>query len=366
MPRWNNNLENNAKEVMGKIIKNLNPLLYQKLLKEILDSNITNNKKVIEQFLRDQLGLTKILSTHSKKYWILRGWTEEESYVKSKEYRRVNRKSVYSRDFWLEKINPITGVCYTEIEADFERNSRRPIRKEYWIKQGYTENEAFELAKVFKEKNNKKGAEQSSRSTIRKVSSRRCVDYYTTRGYSVEAAKEIISKSQKYFSKEICIQKYGEIEGIQIWKNRQTTWQNKLNAKSNEEKARINRLKLSKGISVSKAEKIIVEQLLKLGVSVNTQFTLFEEDKKQFVYDIMYNNKIIEYHGDFWHSNPSIYPAKYLNPRTKLLAEDKWRLDEIKIRFAKSKGYEVLIVWESDFKKDKEKVINQCIKFLTE
>lgn len=366
MPRWSKSLENNTKEVMDKVIKNLTPDLYHQLLIEILDSNIDNNKKLIEKFLRSKLNLTSTLAKHTNGYWLARGWTVSESYVKSKENKQKNCKSVYSKEYWLEKINTSTNTYYTPEEADFERNSRRPIRKEYWLKKGYDEISAVRLAKETKEKNNKLGSTNAAITSIRKVSSKRCVEYYTARGISSEEAIVLRSQSQKHFSKEICVEKYGELVGTKIWQDRQDAWQETLNAKSVEEKARINQLKLSKGINVSKVEKLIVEQLSSIGFIVSTQFTLFQKNKKQFVYDIMCNNKIIEYHGDFWHSNPKIYSEDYLNPRTKLLAKNKWEKDLEKIKFAESQGYKVLVIWESDFKQNKDKVIQQCIQFLTQ
>lgn len=39
-------------------------------------------------------------------------------------------------------------------------------------------------------------------------------------------------------------------------------------------------------------------------------------------------------------------------------------MDKEKIKCARSKGYDVFIVWESDFKTNKQKVINECLNFL--
>jgi hypothetical protein len=58
MPRWNNNLENNCKDILDNTIKNLKSDLYQNLLLLVLESGIENNKKTIEKFLRNQLMLT--------------------------------------------------------------------------------------------------------------------------------------------------------------------------------------------------------------------------------------------------------------------------------------------------------------------
>jgi G:T-mismatch repair DNA endonuclease (very short patch repair protein) len=175
----------------------------------------------------------------------------------------------------------------------------------------------------------------------------------------------MLSNSQKYFSKEICVQKYGENEGMKIWQDRQNKWQGTLNSKSAEEKSRINRLKLTKGITVSKAEKLILKAIKETIPDAIHQFTLHESGKKQYIYDIMANNKIIEYNGDFWHSNPSIYSPDFINPRTKVKSIDKWASDAVKLQCARDQGYEVLIIWEHDFKKNQKETIKKCIQFLT-
>jgi hypothetical protein len=365
MPRWNNDLLTNCKSIMDVSIMDIKPELYSKLLIEIQSECITNNKKVIEQHLRKKLMIPPSLAKHTSGYWIARGWSQAEAYIKSKENTQKNRKSVFSKEFWLTKINPNTGKLYTLDEANFERNSRRPIRKEYWMTRGYLEYDSIILAANTKSQNNKKGANNSKNSSVRKITSKRCIEYYTTRGYSLEDARIMQSESQKFFSKEICIEKYGEIDGLKIWQERQDQWQATLNEKSIEEKSRINRLKLTKGITVSSAERIILNEVKKYIPEVVHQFTLTELDKKQYIYDLCANNKIIEYNGDFWHCNPILYAADYVNPRTKVKAIDKWQQDQIKLQYAKDHGYDVLVVWESEFKSNKDEIIKKCIQFLT-
>ena len=366
MGRSKNSLENNCNDVLDNSIKNIKLDLRSTLLLEVLEAGLENNKKVIEKFLRTRLNLVQTFSKHAVRYWTIRGWTTDEAYVKAKDNKQKNRKSVYSREFWLEKINPNTTVFYTIEEADFERNSRRPIRKEYWIKKGYTEDDAIRLSVSTKTQNNKKGALGSAKTELRKVTSKRCSEYYTARGFTYDEAKDIVSDGQRYFSKDICIKKYGEIDGIRIWQDRQSKWQSTLNLKSTEEKSRINRLKLTKGITVSSAEHTILAEIKKVVPEIVHQFTLCKSDKKQYIYDLAANNKIIEYNGDFWHCNPEKFNPEFVNPKTKIKAVDKWELDRIKLQYAIEQGYKVLVIWESDFKKDKDKVIKQCIQFLTQ
>jgi hypothetical protein len=352
--------------VLDKKIKNLEPSNRANMASILLNSPaITSVAACMQVVYQDFIPRSK-LTRKSEQYWLDRGWTHNESYVKAKENKQRGCRSVFSREFWLEKINPVTGIHYSESEADIERNSRRPIRKEYWIKKGHTESEAIDLALAAKSNNNKKGAVNSATSANRRVSSKRCIEYYTARGHSTEEAQLLVADSQRYFSKEICIQKYGEIEGLSVWQTRQDAWQETLNSKSPEEKARINRLKVSKGITVSKNEKIILEHIKSIYPAVTHQFTLFIDNQKSWIYDIQVNNKIIEYHGDFWHCNPLKYHPDYINPRTKCKASDKWYIDTQKIDFAISQGYNVMVVWESDFKSNKERILEQCMQFLAQ
>lgn len=352
---------------MDNVIKNIKPDLREIILNEITLSEDLELKKDIKSYIKNRLGLYKSHLKKTKEYWLLRGWSFEEAYVKSKENKQKNCKSVYGREFWLERINPATNKYYTTEEADFERNSRRPIRKEYWIKKGYDENQSMRLAEETKNSNNKKGAEKTKLSNLNYVTSKRRPEYFIARGYSEEEAKKLISESQIHFSKKICIEKYGKAKGLKIWQERQDKWQATLKSKPPEEIARINKLKLFKGGSVSKGELLLLECLQKEKILCKKQHAIQKDNTSYYVYDIVYQNKIIEYNGDFWHANPKKYnPDDILNlPKNKTTANEIWKKDKEKIQFAQDQGYEVLVVWESEFKENKEEVLTKCIQFLT-
>lgn len=72
-------------------------------------------------------------------------------------------------------------------------------------------------------------------------------------------------------------------------------------------------------------------------------------------------NLIIEYNGDYWHCNPLKYKPKYHHKIKKMLAEDIWNYDKKKIDLIKNSGYNLEIVWETDFNKD-PKLIYKIIK----
>jgi hypothetical protein len=78
--------------------------------------------------------------------------------------------------------------------------------------------------------------------------------------------------------------------------------------------------------------------------------------------------KMIEYNGDQYHANPKIYEANdYPHPYHKTnnyTSESIWKKDEDKANLAHSNGYELLVIWDSDYRKDKEGTVEKCLEFL--
>lgn len=50
------------------------------------------------------------------------------------------------------------------------------------------------------------------------------IEYWLKKGFSEDESKSIISNSQKTFSKEICVSKFGEEKGLEIFNRRQKKW----------------------------------------------------------------------------------------------------------------------------------------------
>jgi very-short-patch-repair endonuclease len=72
------------------------------------------------------------------------------------------------------------------------------------------------------------------------------------------------------------------------------------------------------------------------------------------IYDIFIEelNLLIEVNGDYWHLNPSIYEADYLDRHREVKAIDLWKRDAAKHELAKSRGYNVEVVWQRDLNSD--------------
>jgi hypothetical protein len=150
------------------------------------------------------------------------------------------RLSAFSKEFWIQR-------GYSEKQAEYKRNSIRPIKKEYWIEKGYSEFEAQIKANETKQNNNKKGAKSArerSKEDIYKSSIRR-KEYWIERGFTAEEAIEQIKKVQANNSLENYIKRHGLEEGYDKWKTRQLKWQETLNIKTDKEKQNINKRKNS-------------------------------------------------------------------------------------------------------------------------
>lgn len=70
------------------------------------------------------------------------------------------------------------------------------------------------------------------------------------------------------------------------------------------------------------------------------------------LYDFWINDAILlEMHGDYWHANPKKYKTNQkVNIRGHKIAKDVWNNDAFKNKLAKDNGYDLKVIWESDFK----------------
>lgn len=144
--------------------------------------------------------------------------------------------SPFSIKYWVNK-------GYSEEDAKYEISIRRPTNFLYWVNKGHSEEDAKIQVALF----SKSGGDAAAARDIEKIkqSSKRCKEYWIKKGYSEEDAKIEVGKIQSTFSLKKCIEKYGEILGRQRWEERQNKWLDNLNSKSAEEKAEINKKKVT-------------------------------------------------------------------------------------------------------------------------
>jgi hypothetical protein len=114
--------------------------------------------------------------------------------------------------------------------------------------------------------------------------------------------------------------------------------------------------------SRSKNEKFIYEQIKKIFVNATHSKVI-----KPYICDIFIPelNLIIEYNGDYWHCNPNKYNSDYYHKIKNKTAKEIWEYDNTKIDLIKNKGYNLEIMWESDYNKSPfiiNKIIEKYVK----
>jgi hypothetical protein len=207
-------------------------------------------------------------------------------------------------------------------------------------------------------------------------------------------------KQKHRFSLNYFLEKYGEIKGIEEWKNycqsmSKTTLNTFIDRYGKEDGENrynlfINRLKYTQSkdffiekygeeIGVNKYNEFILTKLSHIKDSyskisqklfwgiyeklndgdrekcyfyeLNSEYTFYvwTNDMTIINVDFKLNNKVIEFDGDYWHS------------KKEQIEKDKKRDD-----FLLKKGYHIKRIKEKDYKNNRDIIINECLEFLKE
>ena len=268
-------------------------------------------------------------------------------FMKEEKYRKM-----YSELLKGDK-NPNSKKNTTEQE----RKERSPFSKEFYIKHNLSESDRQNFIK---------------KATSNIISTTK-LEYYLNKGYSRSEAITLLKDRQRTNCIETYIKKYGEELGPIKFNERNKNWSIKMEEKySNGEYSKMPK---HLGLMYSNKEMnlfdILLEELglnyddVNIAKSNKGQLKIFyPEGKRNFFYDFCYNNKIIEFNGDFWHCNPNMYKENDVNPYNGYTAKEIWKRDELKKAIAENNGYEVLIVWESEYEKNLAEVIKRCRDFI--
>lgn len=260
-----------------------------------------------------------------------------------------------------KKIKKSLNERFENNENFFKERSHQSIK--YWLKKGYSDNDAkIKVKEVTDMIHEKTWEKRRNNPDLYKDVNTTQIAYWLKKGYNEKEAKEKVKDRQRTFTLEKCIKKYGEDDGTNIWIKRNKRWSKKMKD-----------ILLKNGNykqDSSNIEKIFINDILnetninEYNCYINKQFMIFCNSDFYYTYDFKYNNKIIEFNGDYWHCNPIKYDMDYFNMRKQMYAKDIWKYDKLKIQKAKKEGYDVLVVWENDYKKNKEKIIQECVDFL--
>lgn len=161
--------------------------------------------------------------------------------------------------------------------------------------------------------------------------------------------------------KEICkqkgvtldnfIRKYGDIIGTQKWSDYCA-------------KVNVGYSKIATDLFLALILKMPAKLVRECKFAEHGKEMVVNVNNKTYYIDFTYNNKAIEFFGDYWHANPDVYNADVVMPTMHKTSETIWQQDKQRIADLTSIGYKVLVIWEYEFRTNPDDTINKCLTFL--
>lgn len=199
------------------------------------------------------------------------------------------------------------------------------------------------------------------------------VSYWLARGFNLDESIQKVKERQSTFSLQRCIEELGEIEGTKRWNDRQQLWMYNLYSKMTQ--AEIDDLNHRKTFAIrngwSKIALSLFDELTHPFAVYAThtspeEYMIESKDGTRVVsVDYILGNHVIEFYGDAYHANPKLYNALDIpTPLRNQTAQETWNKDVVKQDIIKEAGYQLLIVWEHDYKWNKDETIQRCRDFL--
>lgn len=146
---------------------------------------------------------------------------------------------------------------------------------------------------------------------------------------------------------------YDKIEGLrkqrgelfsQCWKDGRNHYRVRKNKKSKEEKELFDYLVALEKYGVSDDEICI-------------------GDNKYLAPDMIINGKVVvEFYGDYFHANPLVHSANEYIVKKGKTARELWEIDSERKKWLEDAGYDVIIVWQHDYRQDKQTTLQNLVK----
>jgi len=200
------------------------------------------------------------------------------------------------------------------------------------------------------------------------------LSYWLKRGHTREESILKVQERQRTFSKAICIAKHGVEKGTEIWLARQEVWLETLYGNLTEDEYNeLTRRKVQafvngwSKIALSLFEQLYHEDAIYANELNDEEAHVVMEDGSEFAYpvDYMLGKKVIEFYGDQIHANPRYFKSTDQSKGVVTYnVQQIWDKDARKQKIITDNGYDLLIVWEHDFKWNKEETIKRCKDFL--
>lgn len=282
-------------------------------------------------------------SPQNIEYWLERGWDEISAKQKVEQQNNIQARS---NGWYIEKYGSIEG------RNEYEKMCRNMSYKK----------------RLF-EKYPKEIAQKKYDAFLESQHGTNTLEDCITRFGEVEGTKKYntrIEKLKSYNYKELFIEKKGKEQYDEMNKRRTNTLKKQYleNPNSNQFRG------LTEYYNVSNVSVSLFNQIIeKLSIDIDDDTVYFGENEKVIELDesdllpkyvkpdFLWNNKVIEFYGTYWHRDARFYDNSDENLKIR-------SRDAIRLKALQEKGYDIKVVWSEDYKNDPLKIIDECVLFL--
>jgi very-short-patch-repair endonuclease len=258
----------------------------------------------------------------------------------------------------------------------------------YWLNNGYTLEEAKSQVRAIQQARGLEAAKKIKGTSCYTV---RSVEYWLNNGYTLEEARAKVKLIQTTNGIEFYKNKYSDNykqkfdERIAEWKKSllENNDMNFINLK----KSHSIKGGLARGLTLDEASVIRDKNIrhmksirrLPSKISQKMCSMLFDKIGGKCYYESKNYEKlisgyrvdfyhyetdtVIEFYGDFFHRNPKMFESTHI--AFSITAKERWEYDKHRISAIRKKVSNVIIVWESDFRKNPSAVVDKIIKEMT-
>lgn len=220
--------------------------------------------------------------------------------------------------------------------------------------QSYNRSRAVTLENLVKKYGQDEGAQRFNSYREKQKDAGNTLDYFVRKyGTELGLEKYTVVCQQKGITLENLIRKHGEEAG-------QIKYDNFL------EKTKGNYVSILGLEFVTRLTRLLESDIKSYSAAKEREFCIY--DGRAFLYDFVIPDLklTIEFNGDFWHANPKVYSEndvlKFRGNHT--IASEIWQRDSVKRAVIESRGYQLHVVWESEYLKDQEGVLSKCLGWI--
>lgn len=281
---------------------------------------------------------SQLTMTHFKRH----GYTSKEQLFKDYPNLQMTRKKQVNEHL-VGQNNPMSKANRNELE----RKQASPYSIEHYLKK-YDGDEVLAKQKL------DEFLASLDRSTWMENTR---IEYYLAKGMTQEEAENALKERQTTNGLDYYIAKYGKEKGTLLYKERLDKWCKKV----------------FKGKTHSERADLCIKYIIE-GQEDNNDL-LYGENEYAFLHPVsrkiikpdltnLKTRKIVEFYGDYWHCNPSIYKEDYINKKSKKTAKEIWEHDLQRLQQLQKYGFSVMIIWEHDYIHDFDNVIKKAKEFI--